>query len=71
MGGGCCRLVDQGEGEVGAMPELGAVPEEEEEEGNAAAALEVDAQTSFTARTKQVLGHLKVGFAPHHFASDN
>ncbi|KAK9865865.1 hypothetical protein WJX84_006443 [Apatococcus fuscideae] len=54
------RLVDDGSAGMGAMPELGAMPEGEDgEEADAAAALEVDAQTSFTARTKQVLSHLQ------------
>ncbi|KAK9828291.1 hypothetical protein WJX74_007451 [Apatococcus lobatus] len=54
------RLVGDGQDGLGPMPELDAVPEAREEAGSeGAAGSEVDAQTSFTARTKQVLGHLK------------
>ena len=52
-----------GDGQDGLdpMPELDAEPMGEGEEGaSGAAAPEVDAETSFTARTKKVLGNLKV-----------
>lgn len=57
----CCRLVGDGQDGLEPMPEVDAVPMAEgEEEAGGAAAPEVDAETSFTARTKKVLGDLKV-----------
>lgn len=58
----CCRLVGDGQNGLDPMPELDAVPmgEKGEEEVGGVAAPEVDAETSFTARTKKVLGDLKV-----------
>lgn len=52
-----------GDGQDGLepMPEMDAEPmAEREEEAGGAAVPEVDAETSFTARTKKVLGDLKV-----------